>query len=126
MIKITKKNKHNLNFSNKNLESNKLKKSVMTMSLNTIQFLYTKYRQQLPKKLHVSVNWGGDALIYFEKIRGNDARFQDIINKVISLRNVLETYTINAILDFLKRAGLKILCQSFNIYVSKFLSNKIK
>lgn len=125
MIEITKKKKHNLSSSNKNLENNRLKKSVMTMSLNTIQFLYTKYRQQLLKKLYVSVNWG-DAFIYFEKIRGNDVRFQDIINKVISLRNVLETYTINAILDFLKRAGLKILCISFNIYVSKFLSNKIK
>ncbi len=125
MIKIAKKGKHNINFSNKNLESIKLKKSDMIISLYTIQFLQPKYRQQLLKKIYESLNWGG-AFIYFEKIRGNDARFQDILNflyfdfkqesglspvnilnKEISLRSVLEPYTINANLDFLKRAGFK-------------------
>ena len=76
-------------------------------------------------KIYNSLNWGG-AFIYFEKIRGNDARFQDILNflyfdfkqesglspvnilnKEISLRSVLEPYTINANLDFLRRAGFK-------------------
>ena len=62
----------------------------------------------------------------FEKIRGNDARFQDIlnfsyfdfkrengltskeiINKELSLRSVIEPYTICANIDFMKRAGFK-------------------
>lgn len=109
----------------------------MIICLNTIQFLQSKYRQQLLKKLYLSLNWEG-AFVYFEKIIGNYARFQDIINslylnfkrvsglspvnilnKEISLINILEQYTINANLDFLKRAGLKILCQLFNISVTK-------
>ena len=71
------------------------------------------------------MNWGG-ALILFEKIRGADARFQDIlnflyfdfkseqgikpteiINKEISLRSVMEPFTIQGNLDLLKRAGFK-------------------
>ena len=63
---------------------------------------------------------------FFEKIRGSDARFQDlltflyfdfkrlnglkdnqILNKEISLRSVLEPYTINENISFLKRAGFK-------------------
>ena len=90
----------------------------MIVSLYTIQFLQPKFRQQLFKKIYNSLNWGG-AFIYFEKIRGNDARFQDILNflyfdfkqesglspvnilnKEISLRSVLEPYTINANLTF--------------------------
>ena len=62
----------------------------------------------------------------FEKVRGNDKRFQDILNfsyfdfkteqklspieilnKEVSLRSVLEPYTISANIDFLKRAGFK-------------------
>ena len=38
-----------------------------------------KFRQKLIDKLYNSLNWGG-GLILFEKIRGNDARFQDILN----------------------------------------------
>tara|TARA_B100001173_G_C16006939_1_gene555978 strand:- start:187 stop:885 length:699 start_codon:yes stop_codon:yes gene_type:complete len=125
MIKVAKKGKHNINFSNKNLEKIEFKKSDMIVSLYTIQFLQPKFRQQLFKKIYNSLNWGG-AFIYFEKIRGNDARFQDILNflyfdfkqesglspvnilnKEISLRSVLEPYTINANLDFLRRAGFK-------------------
>ena len=71
------------------------------------------------------MNWGG-GFIMFEKIRGNDARFQDIlnfsyfdfkresglsskeiINKELSLRGVMEPYTISANIDFMKRAGFK-------------------
>mgnify|MGYP006158492297 CR=1 FL=1 len=71
------------------------------------------------------MNWGG-ALILFEKIRGADARFQhilnflyfdfkteqgikpkEIINKEISLRSVMEPFTIQGNLDLLKRAGFK-------------------
>ena len=75
-------------------------------------------------KIYNSLNWG--AFVFFEKIRANDARFQDImtflyfdfksqnglesseiLNKEISLRSVLEPYTIQANIDYLKRAGFK-------------------
>ncbi len=123
MLKIAKKGKSNVKFVNKDLEKIKFKKSDLITSLYTIQFLQPKYRQNLFKKIYNSLNWGG-AFIYFEKIRGSDARFQDILNflyfdfkqeqgltpinilnKEISLRSVLEPYTIKANMDFLKRAG---------------------
>ena len=125
MLKIARKGKHKISFINQDLEKIKFKKSDLVISLYTIQFLQPKYRQELFKKIYSSLNWGG-AFIYFEKIRGNDARFQDILNflyfdfkqeqglspinilnKEISLRSVLEPYTIDANLGFLKRAGFK-------------------
>ncbi len=90
-----------------------------------MQFVQPKYRQLIYNRIFNSLNWGG-ALILFEKIRGNDARFQDImnflyfdfkkinglskeeiLNKELSLRSVLDPYTLKANLDFLKRAGFK-------------------
>ena len=67
----------------------------------------------------------GRCFCTFEKIRGSDARFQDILNflyfdfktksfsqseilnKELSLRGVMDPFTIKANLDFLKRAGFK-------------------
>ena len=112
-------------FTCKNLNSYKYKKNDFISCLYTLQFVQPKFRQQLVNKLYQSLNWGG-ALIMFEKVRGNDARFQDILNfsyfdfktdqklspieilnKEISLRSVLEPYTISANTNFLKRAGFK-------------------
>ena len=91
----------------------------------TLQFIKPKFRQILINKIYESLNWGG-ALVLYEKIRGADARFQDILNflyfdfkknnkftpqeilnKEISLRGVMEPYTNSANLNFLKRAGFK-------------------
>ena len=90
-----------------------------------MQFIEPKYRQKLFNEIYNSLNWGG-AFVIFEKIRGNDARFQDILtflyfdfksekglkadeilNKEISLRSVMEPFTIQANVDYLKRAGFK-------------------
>ena len=90
-----------------------------------MQFVKPELRQKIFDEIYKSLNWGG-ALILFEKIRGNDARFQDILtflyfdfkrennlsdleilNKEISLRSVLEPFTIKSNMDFLKRAGFK-------------------
>jgi tRNA (cmo5U34)-methyltransferase len=70
-----------------------------------------------------SLNWGG-AFILFEKVRGNDARFQDImtsmyneykiaqgysseeiLSKSRSLKGVLEPFSTQGNLDLLRRAG---------------------
>ena len=120
-----KKIKNKLSFINTKLENYKFLKSDMITSLYTIQFIQPKFRQKLFDKIYKSLNWGG-AFVLFEKIRGDDARFQDlltflyydfktsnglkpneILNKEISLRSVLEPYTIQANIDFMKRAGFK-------------------
>ena len=44
-----------------------------------MQFIAPKKRQLLFDKIYNSLNWGG-AFVLCEKIRGSDARFQDILN----------------------------------------------
>jgi tRNA (cmo5U34)-methyltransferase len=125
MIKLAKKNSSKIDFKCQNLNKIKFKRSDLILSLYTMQFIKPKYRQQLLNKIYKSLNWGG-AYIYFTKIRGNDARFQDILNfsyfdfkqenglnpleilnKEISLRSVMEPYTIKENIFSIKRAGFK-------------------
>ena len=89
----------------------------------TIQFVRPAVRQMLVDKLYNALNWGG-ALLLFEKVRGADARFQDIIStlyhdyklrkgyspeeivsKTRSLKGVLEPFSTQGNIDMLKRAG---------------------
>ena len=93
------------------------------MAYYTIQFIRPKERQRLIDKIYSSLNWGG-AFIYFEKVRANDARFQDIttalytdyklksgysaeeiISKSRSLKGVLEPFSSKANVEMLERAG---------------------
>jgi tRNA (cmo5U34)-methyltransferase len=89
----------------------------------TIQFVRPSVRQELIDKLYSTLNWGG-ALLLFEKVRGADARFQDIlttlyndyklrkgytpeeiVSKTRSLKGVLEPFSTQGNIDMLKRAG---------------------
>ncbi len=89
----------------------------------TIQFVRPSVRQQLLDKIYQSLQWGG-ALLMFEKVRANDARFQDIVTglyndyklsqgytaeeivgKSQSLKGVLEPFSTQGNIDLLKRAG---------------------
>ncbi|MEQ9618023.1 MAG: methyltransferase domain-containing protein [Deltaproteobacteria bacterium] len=98
-------------------------KSDFIVSYYTIQFVPPKLRQDLLNKIYESLNWGG-AFVWFEKIRGSDARFQDImttlyndyklennfsteeiISKTRSLKGVLEPFSTQGNIDLLKRAG---------------------
>lgn len=91
----------------------------------TIQFINPSIRQTLIDKFYNCLNWGG-ALLLFEKVRGADARFQDIlsglyldyklrqgyspndiIGKSRSLKGVLEPFSSQGNLDMLERAGFK-------------------
>ena len=91
----------------------------------TIQFINPKRRQLLINKIFNELNWGG-AFFFFEKTRAADARFQDILNnayylyklrqgysqeeifnKEMSLRGVLEPFSTKGNIDLLKRAGFK-------------------
>jgi tRNA (cmo5U34)-methyltransferase len=89
----------------------------------TVQFIKPSLRQELINKIYQKLKWGG-AFILFEKVRGPDARFQDIITilynefkinqgytpddiwaKSISLKGVLEPFSSQGNIDMLKRAG---------------------
>lgn len=91
----------------------------------TVQFIKPKFRQMLFDKIYSSLNWGG-AFLLFEKVRGPDARFQDmmtavytdyklmqgydeveIVGKTRSLKGVLEPFSTQGNLDLLSRAGFK-------------------
>jgi tRNA (cmo5U34)-methyltransferase len=89
----------------------------------TVQFVRPRHRQQLIDRVYESLNWGG-AFLLFEKVRGPDARFQDlftalytdykldrgygpdeIVGKARSLKGVLEPFSSQGNLDLLRRAG---------------------
>ena len=78
MISIAKKKHKSIKFKHAHLENVSFLKSDLILSLYTIQFLKPKYRQTLFNKIYKSINWGG-AFVLFEKIRGDDASFQDIM-----------------------------------------------
>lgn len=89
----------------------------------TVQFIHPSKRQEFIDKIYRAMNWGG-ALLMFEKVRGSDARFQDIlttlyneyklkigytpddiISKTLSLKGVLEPFSTQGNVDMLKRSG---------------------
>lgn len=89
----------------------------------TVQFIRPSKRQELIDKLYRTLRWGG-ALLLFEKVRGPDARFQDIVtalyndykleqgydaneivSKARSLKGVLEPFSTQGNIDMLRRAG---------------------
>jgi tRNA (cmo5U34)-methyltransferase len=113
----------NLIFINDDIKTFEFEKSDLIISYYTIQFIHPKQRQELFNKIYNSLNWGG-AFILYEKVRSNDARFQDImtnlyteykldmgysadeiISKTKSLKGVLEPFSTNGNIDLLKRAG---------------------
>lgn len=131
MIKLSNKNrkkldkKNNVKFINNSIQKIKLDRSSMIISYYTIQFISPETRQTIFDKIYKSLKWGG-CFIMFEKIRGEDARFQDIytslyndfkeknkfstseiFNKQKSLRGVLEPFSNYGNTSMLKRAGFK-------------------
>ena len=116
---------NNLEFINEDINNFKFNKSDMIISYYSIQFIHPKHRQLLFDKIYNSLNWGG-AFVFFEKVRANDARFQDIltnlyteyklevgysadeiISKTKSLKGVLEPFSTQGNIDLLKRAGFE-------------------
>ena len=113
----------NLSFVCDDMTTMTLEKADLIVSYYTIQFIHPKLRQQLFDKIYESLNWGGAFLLY-EKVRANDARFQDIISNLYmeykldqgysaeeiigkskSLKGVLEPFSTQGNIDMLKRAG---------------------
>ncbi len=125
MVREAKKrySEKNLEFICDDIVTSELEKSDFIISYYTTQFIHPKFRQNLIDKVYNSLNWGG-AFVMFEKVRANDARFQDItstlymeyklkngynpeeiISKQRSLKGVLEPFSSEANKDMLKRAG---------------------
>lgn len=97
--------------------------SEFIVSYYTIQFVSPGLRQGLINKIYQSLHWGG-AFLLFEKVRGPDARFQDILTSLYtdfklkqkykpdeiiaksrSLKGILEPFSTQGNIDLLKRAG---------------------
>lgn len=114
-----------LHFLHETILDFELQKCDMITSYYTMQFIKPKVRQIVINKIYEALNWGG-AFILFEKVRGADARFQDIytslyteykldqgysaeniVSKSRSLKGVLEPFSTQGNLDLLGRAGFK-------------------
>lgn len=102
-----------------------MEKADFIVSYYTMQFVPPRYRQELFNKIYETLNWGG-ALVIFEKTRGPDARFQDIITQLYndfkirngftgeeiveksrSLKGVLEPFSTQGNIDLMNRAGFE-------------------
>ena len=113
----------NLSFVEEDITLYEYSKSDFIVAYYTIQFIHPKLRQNLITAIYETLNWGG-AFIMYEKVRANDARFQDIItslytdykldqgytpqeiiSKSKSLKGVLEPFSTKANIEMLKRAG---------------------
>ncbi len=113
----------NLRFEQADITAFSFEKADLIVSYYTIQFVRPALRQQLIDRIYEALHWGG-AFIMFEKVRGPDARFQDIftgiytdfklergysaeeiVNKAQSLKGVLEPFSTQGNLDLLARAG---------------------
>ncbi len=132
--KLRKVNKKTIKYKYGDVVKMKLKKSDLIVSNYFIQFVHPKHRQLAFNKIYKSLNFGG-GFIFFEKIRGPDARFQDmftqlyneyksdvgftekeILNKSKSIRGYLEPFTEKENINFLKRAGFKDFVTIFKYY----------
>ena len=115
----------NVKFELANISDYEVSNYNIISSYYTLQFISPSIRQFVVDKIFKSLNWGG-AFILFEKVRGPDARFQDIMQtlyteykisqgynekeivaKTLSLKGILEPFSSNANIEMLKRAGFK-------------------
>lgn len=100
-----------------------MQKADFIVSYYVLQFVPPRLRQDAFDRIYERLNWGG-ALVLFEKVRGPDARFQDIannmytnfkrqnglspdeiLNKTDSLKSVMEPFSTQGNIDLMNRAG---------------------
>lgn len=117
------KNITNLEFICEDILTMDMHESDLIVAYYTVQFIRPSLRQELINKIYQKLKWGG-AFVLFEKVRGSDARFQDILSilyneykisegyspediwaKSLSLKGVLEPFSSQGNIDMLKRAG---------------------
>lgn len=102
-----------------------IEKADLVLMYYTLQFVPTRIRQSVVNKIYEGLTWGG-GFVLFEKVRGPDARFQDmftslytdfklrqgfteseIVQKARSLKGVLEPFSSEGNLGLLHRAGFR-------------------
>jgi len=127
MIDFAKQNNtfQNCTFEVADIKDYEINNCSLITSYYTMQFINPSIRQFVINKIFKCLDWGG-AFIFFEKVRGPDARFQDIlqtlyteykisqgynekeiIGKTLSLKGILEPFSTNGNIDMLKRSGFK-------------------
>ena len=125
MIEFAKKNSNGIKFSQKDYLKTKFKKQNLITSFFTAQFISSSKRQIFFNKVYKDLLYGGGFLL-FEKVRGNDARFNEIMNilydefkseqgftakqildKTRSLKGVMEPFSSRANYQLLKNTGFK-------------------
>jgi tRNA (cmo5U34)-methyltransferase len=113
----------NVSFVADDVAAMELEPADLIVAYYTVQFIRPSVRQALIDKIYNTLHWGG-AFIMFEKVRGPDARFQDIavslyndykldrgysadeiVSKSRSLKGVLEPFSTQGNTDLMKRAG---------------------
>ena len=113
----------NIKFCTDDILAFEMEPSDLVVCYYTVQFIKPSVRQDLINKIYQNLNWGG-AFLMFEKVRGADARFQDIltalytdykirmgytaehiVSKSRSLKGVLEPFSSQGNVDMLRRAG---------------------
>jgi len=123
--KLDKINNTNLSFVCDDILTFALEPSDMIISYYTMQFINPSIRQQIIDKIYNNLKSGG-VLLLFEKVRGADARTQDLLQSLYtdfkirngytpedifakdqSLKGILEPFSSQENLDMLKRAGFK-------------------
>lgn len=128
MCEVAKKNNiknKRVKILNKKIENFNFRETSFITSFYTMQFINPSRRQNIIDKIYKSLNWGG-AFIIFEKVRAPDARFQDMItqiyneykldrgfshqeimNKTMSLKGVMEPHSSLANFQMLRRSGFR-------------------
>ncbi|MFK3842852.1 methyltransferase domain-containing protein [Serratia sp. NPDC087055] len=96
-------------------------KSDFIVAYYTVQFIPPRVRQQLFDRIYQSLNWGG-AFVLFEKVRGPDARFQDIISSLYVDYKVEQGYAAHEILA--KSRSLKGVLEPFSTLGNQEMLNR--
>lgn len=109
--KLEKSNVENVEFVTDDILSLEFEKTDFITSYYTVQFIRPSQRQDLINKIYDSLNWGG-AFIFFEKVRANDARFQDITTSLYNEYKISQGYTAEEI--FVKSRSLKGILEPFS------------
>ena len=123
--KRTYKDREKINFLNESILNVDLLSASFIVSYYTLQFISPGVRQEVFNKIYESLDWGGGFFL-FEKVRSNDARFQDyatqsynefklnngysqseILSKSRSLKGVLEPFSAKGNEDYMIRSGFK-------------------
>ena len=95
---IKKKKLKNIKIINKSFEKCKIPKSDLIISHYTIQFIKPSERQNAFNKIYKSLHTGG-AFIFFEKIIGNNSRFENIFNSLLIDYKITNKFTSDEILN---------------------------